>query len=383
MSTRYIPVPVVQTVNVLVFLHAPFNWHVPHTQLLALVYKRGARLQSQRGSQHLGSFQAMLLLRVGVPVNAARLVVILPVQGVPAPIFVHERLPSIEEGLQVGELPIARLEFVVCSVVYVDMLEVEDHVDLAAVVLDSLQHLVRVLNERHLADAERIILLQDLAQILQVFVQPWSVGVELIRPLPDAPRVLDRRVGEALILTDEVDHVHSEPICTFVEPEAHDIMHRLADGRVLPVEIWLLCRIEMEVIFTGQLIELPRAPWMKSDQDCTGEASIPTLEVRDPVIRGMSVPVLVKPGRLPDIPIAVLIILGASRLLEPLVLVAGVVDHQVHQQLHSPVMAALDQPLDINDRAVLVRDTVVVGNVVAHVDLRRLVGRTEPDNVHS
>lgn len=103
--------------------------------------------------------------------------------------------------------------------------------------------------------------------------------------------------------------------------------------------------------------------------------------MRHPVVRRVSVPLLVKLGRPPDIPVAILVVLGASRLLEPLMLIAGVVDHQIHQRLHPPFVAALDEALDVLDRAVLVRDAVVVRDVIAHVDLGRLVDRTQPDDV--
>lgn len=202
---------------------------------------------------------------MGVAINAARLVVVLPVQSIPAAIVVHEGLPCLEEGLQVGELPVTGLELVVLSVVDVDMLEVEDHVDLAPIVAYSLQHLVRVLDERHFAHAERIVLLQDLAQVLQIFVQARPVGVEFVRPLPDAARVFDGRVREGLVLADEVDHVHAEPVGPLVEPETHDVVHCLADRRVLPVEVWLLRCVEMEVVFAGQLVILPCAACNESD----------------------------------------------------------------------------------------------------------------------
>ena len=50
----YVPVPVVQTVDILVFLHSPGKRHVSHPNLLTLVYERRARLQRQSRSQHLG-----------------------------------------------------------------------------------------------------------------------------------------------------------------------------------------------------------------------------------------------------------------------------------------------------------------------------------------
>lgn len=92
--------------------------------------------------------------------------------------------------------------------------------------------------------------------------------------------------------------------------------------------------------------------------------------MRNPIVGRLSVALLVVSGRPPDIPVPVLVILGTPRLLEPLVLVTGMVHHQVHEQLHSAVMAALDQRLDIGDRTIFIRDAVVVGNVITHVHLR-------------
>lgn len=62
-------------------------------------------------------------------------------------------------------------------------------------------------------------------------------------------------------------------------------------------------------------------------------------------------------------------------------LVARMVDDQVHQQLHAPLVAARDEVFHIFDGPILRIDAVVVGNVVAHVHLRRLVGRRQPDYI--
>lgn len=74
----------------------------------------------------------------------------------------------------------------------------------------------------------------------------------------------------------------------------------------------------------------------------------------------MPVPLLVVPRGFPDVPVPIFVVLGASRFLEPLVLVAGMVDDQVHDQFHAPLVAALYEAFDVLDGAVLIRDTVVV-----------------------
>ena len=104
--------------------------------------------------------------------------------------------------------------------------------------------------------------------------------------------------------------------------------------------------------------------------------------MRNPVVGRVSVALLVILWRLPDVPVPKLIVLGASGLFEPLDLVTGMVHDKVHKELHPPVMASFDQRLDIGDRTVFISNAVVVGNVIAHVHLRGLVRRAEPDNVH-
>lgn len=104
--------------------------------------------------------------------------------------------------------------------------------------------------------------------------------------------------------------------------------------------------------------------------------------MRNPVVGRVSVALLVILWRLPDVPVPELIVLGASGLLEPVDLVTGMVHNKVHKELHPPVVASFDQGLDIGDRTVFIGNAVVVGNVIAHVHLGRLVRRTEPDNVH-
>lgn len=69
-------------------------------------------------------------------------------------------------------------------------------------------------------------------------------------------------------------------------------MNSLADRRVLPVEIRLFLGKQMEIIFVGCFIILPRA----------------ATEERAPVVRRLSRAVLVVPRLPPDVPVAVVIV---------------------------------------------------------------------------
>lgn len=94
-----------------------------------------------------------------------------------------------------------------------------------------------------------------------------------------------------------------------------------------------------------------------------------TLEMRDPVVGRLAIALIIVFRRSPDIPIAVLVILGAARLLEPLVLVAGVVDDQIHQKFHTTLVAPGDQLFNIFNGTILIGNAVVVRDVIAHVYL--------------
>src|SRR5690606_2153835 len=67
-----------------------------------------------------------------------------------------------------------------------------------------------------------------------------------------------------------------------------------------------------------------------------------------------------------------------TRGLEPRVLVAAVVDHQVHDDLDAALVRLGQQVVEIGQRAVLGVDAAVVGDVVAVV-AGRGVDRHQPD----
>ena len=64
-------------------------------------------------------------------------------------------------------------------------------------------------------------------------------------------------------------------------------------------------------------------------------------------------------------------------------LVARVVDHQVHHQAHAARVQARDELVEVVEAPEERVDVLVVGNVVAVVVLRRAVGGAQPDDVHT
>lgn len=102
----------------------------------------------------------------------------------------------------------------------------------------------------------------------------------------------------------------------------------------------------------------------------------------NPVVRRVPVALLIVLGRLPHVPIAVLIVLGTARFLEPLVLVTGMVDNQVHEKLHAARVTALNKTINVRNCAVRGVHAVVIRNIVAHVHLWRFVRRRHPDDIN-
>lgn len=69
------------------------------------------------------------------------------------------------------------------------------------------------------------------------------------------------------------------------------------------------------------------------------------------------------------------------RFLEPLVLITGMIDDKIHDELHPSVVHLGDETVDVGERAELRMDRLIVGNVVAVVDEWGSVDRRQPDSI--
>ena len=189
---------------------------------------------------------------------------------------------------------------------------------------------------------------EDLAMhLLQELVEPRAMRVQ-------RERVAVRQAGR---LGDQVDDVHPEAVDPPVQPPAHHLVDRRANVRVLPVEIRLLAREEVQVVLAGRVVELPRRAG----------------EERAPIVRRR---------RAPPVPVALGRVDRGPRLDEPRVLVGRVVDDEVHDQLHAARVDAREQFVELLERPEDRLDVLVVADVVAGVVLRRRVDGREPQHVH-
>jgi hypothetical protein len=142
---------VVERLDVLEVLDAGER-RVRHPELLALVDVRRPAVQVQHDAEQLRGGHPVLAV-VAEARHDARLVVVVPVLAVPAALR-QPRLPAPEDRLELRQaqrkdVPLRR------SLVDTDVLELEDHVDLAARRVGE-QHGLLDGHARHLADGQQL-----------------------------------------------------------------------------------------------------------------------------------------------------------------------------------------------------------------------------------
>lgn len=99
-------------------------------------------------------------------------------------------------------------------------------------------------------------------------------------------------------------------------------MHGGADFGVFPVQVGLLRREQVEIIFVRYFVVLPRRTfYMLVPHWYQGIWAGHTSKIRPPVIRRLADAVCIVLGLLPYVPVSKLTVSGGSRALKPLVLV--------------------------------------------------------------
>ena len=145
-----------------------------------------------------------------------------------------------------------------------------------------------------------------------------------------------------------------------VEPEAEDLVEAVLHGLVMPVEIGLLGREEVEVVVARLLVERP------------GRAA----ECGRPGVRRAAVPA--GPEHV-ALPVGVRGV--GDRVPKPLVLVGRVVGNNVDRHLDPALVRVGDELVEVGERAEERIDVDIVCDVVAVVGLRRGVEGRQPERV--
>ncbi len=208
----------------------------------------------------------------------------------------------------------------------------------------------------HLADEDAPVLVGDAApgavDVVEFVAVDVRVGVDALDV-----------VGQRRVLRDEGRRVDAYARDAALEPEAQDVLVLLADVGVVPVEVGLLRREEVEVPLTV----LDPGPGVAR-------------ELRGPVI-GRQLTVLAAPR--PEVEALPLRAAGArvERGAEPGVLVGDVVGDDVHDGADAKRAGLGDEFLGLGQGAEGRVDRPVVGDVVPAVGERREVPGSEPDRV--
>jgi hypothetical protein len=326
---------------------------VGHPELFALVDVGRASVQVEDRPEQLRRADAMDAV-VAEARDGARLVVVVPVEAVP-PHVRESDLPAVQRRLELAEVQRADVPLAVAPI-ELDMLELEDHVDLATPRVGVQPRLVDR-HARHLADVQQpaAVRHEDLpVHLLQELVDPRPVE-EVRCPVAQTP-VLRVAVGQRRVLGDHVDDVHPEPVDPAVKPPAHHREHGLADLGVLPVEIGLLPGEEVQVVLAVPRVELPGR---------SREERAPVRRLGARLARGHS-----GARRPPPVPVALGVVAARARLDEPGVLVGRVVDDEVHHELHAALVRGAQQRVELLQRAERGVDVLVVADVIARVVLR-------------
>lgn len=160
------------------------------------------------------------------------------------------------------------------------------------------------------------------------------------------------------IFGNEIEHVASEPVYAEICPKIHYIATLLSYFRVFPVEVGLLHGKRVQVVFVGCRVVFPRA------------AAKTCRPVGKRLVR-------------PDIIIVIGVIFRLSRLFKSIMLGRGVIDDQIHYYLNAVFMQLFRQSFPVVERAELVHDIAVVGDIVTVVVIRAFVAGAYPYRVYA
>ena len=171
---------------------------------------------------------------------------------------------------------------------------------------------------------------------------PWSISIE-------TTAIASEVITEILLFGDQVNHIKTETIDAFICPEMQDLFDFLAHFRVFPVQISLLLTEQMQIVLSTLLIESP------------GVAT----EFGLPVIRCFAIDRIA-----PDVKIAEPALRIAEGGFKPDMFGGGMVEHHIHDDMHVALFTGSDQLFKVSHAAESRINRIIVGNIIAIIDLR-------------
>ena len=311
---------------------------VQHADFLPLVDEGRALLEEHGGGECLAALFPIVFAAVAG--DDAGMVVVFQVEHIPRPTcqFLLPRGKGVLHAVE-GELG---GEIVGKETVGALALELDHHVQLTLFFVNIFEGPLRPY-QGGFGESEAVVVVEHVTlELGEVFMDMWAVVIAG-HALIDGEEVV---IGQALFFGDVGDDILAEAVHPHVQPKAEDFLHLLADEGIIHVEVGLLHGEEVEVILPTHFIECPRLA-LKIAVPVVGEL---------PIFTGAPPNVVVGVG-----------FDALAALLKPVMLVAGVVHHQVHHQFHPPLMAALQHFLEGLHAAELGVDVHIIGDVVAAV----------------
>ena len=169
-------------------------------------------------------------------------------------------------------------------------------------------------------------------------------------------------------LGDLTDDVHAESVNSPVHPPVHHLVDCLTQFGSFPIEVGLLGRELVEIVFTALRIIGPRG----------------SAEIAPPAIGFGSWLAGDMPFLCGHPPIPIRFVAGfVTGFDEPSVLIRGVVNHQIHNDFEAEVVGGAKQFIHVIESAEHGVDVLVVGDIVAVIVLGRYVHGAQPNNVNA
>ena len=231
----------------------------------------------------------------------------------------------------------------------------------------------RHVNARHQGEVIGHLALIAIAEVLPHIFRPL-IGFSqqetvLIGVIDGCAQPLDDRVGFAQVLVvgalpfDEIRNgVEPKAVDSHVEPEPHNLEHRLNDLRIVEVQIRLMTEEAMPVVRLGHRIPGPIRSFRIGEDDARAEIFLirvaPYIKIALRRARGR-----------------------VARSLKPRMLIRGMVDDQFGDHLEAEAVRLLQHVAKIVERAELRMHVLVIGNVIAVVFERRGVEGHQPDGI--
>ncbi len=168
---------------------------------------------------------------------------------------------------------------------------------------------------------------------------------------------------EEILFPNLIDDIASKSIDSAGEPKTKDPLHFHHHIWVMPIEIDLFFVEKMEIPFTDIFIEFPSA---------AAKIALPIVRWLGVVVLAFFPVVIIVEGRI-----------DVFRLLEPWVLIARMIDDEIHHDPDASFTGLDDEAIHIGEGSEFRVNLIVIADVVAKIDIGAFINRGEPNDANA